>query len=231
MGADECQLVFEYVPGDLYQVLRGHQLKGTQLPIEKVVQYSQDLLEGMHACHQHRIIQRDLNPQNVLIHPVDGLKICDFGLARIASVQAWNCTEGVTSLWYRGPELLLGHPRNPKYGPAVDIWSSGCIVVEMATGCPCFPGDCGIGTMFKIMQMLGSPTETAWPGFQETLTQWRPSFPKWPPTDLRAIRDKRPELGDAGMDLVAQLLAMSPAARPSARRARAHAFLARPAPA
>ncbi|CAK0891539.1 unnamed protein product [Prorocentrum cordatum] len=227
-GPTEYQLIFEYVPDDLHRILKGHRREGTQLLMEEVLRYSQDLLNGIHACHARMIIHRDLKPQNLLIHPVDGLKICDVGLARIFSLPVKSYTKEVITLWYRGPELLLGHP---SYGPEVDIWSAGCIIAETATGYPIFPGDSEIGTILKIMQLLGSPTEATWPGFETSLPFWSSSYPSWPPTNLQAIRDKRPELGDAGMDLVRSLLAMRPAARPTSRRARAHAFVSRPGPA
>jgi serine/threonine protein kinase len=222
MSLTEFQLVFEYVPDELHRIVKGHRRAGTQLPMARVLQYSQDLLRGIHACHQRLIIHRDLKPQNVLIHPVDGLKICDFGLARAFSQPVRQYTPEVITLWYRAPELLLGHSQ---YGPEVDIWSAGCIIAEMATSHPTFPGDSEIGTAFKIMQLLGSPTEATWPGFEQILSCWSPHFPRWPPTDLAPIRAARPELGEAGMDLLRNLLAMNPASRIKARRARDHAFL------
>ncbi|CAK0832739.1 unnamed protein product [Prorocentrum cordatum] len=222
VGIREFQLVFEYVPGELHQMLKGHRRAGTQLPMARVLQYSQDLLRGIHACHARLIMHRDLKPQNVLVHPADGLKICDFGLARAFSRPVRAYTPEVVTLWYRGPELLLG--RAP-YGPELDLWSAGCILAEMATSRPTFPGDSEIGTAFKIMQLLGSPTEATWPGFGQALAHWSPRLPRWPPGDLAPIRDLRPELGEAGLGLIRSLLVMNPAARLTARRARGHAFL------
>jgi serine/threonine protein kinase len=214
------QLIFEYVPDDLHQVLKGLRREGAQLPMAKVLGYSQDLLSGIHACHSQLIIHRDLKPQNVLIHPVRGLKICDFGLSRTFSPSNKAYTPEVITLWYRGPELLLGQLQ---YGPEVDLWSAGCIIAEMATSYPTFPGDSEIGTIFKIMQLLGSPTEATWPGFEKALPLWKPCFPRWPPTDLASVYKRRPEFGGAGMDLLHGLLAMNPASRLTSRKAKAYA--------
>ncbi|CAK0862360.1 unnamed protein product [Prorocentrum cordatum] len=227
-GVSEYQLIFEYVPDDLYRIMRGQRREGVRLPMSKVLGYSRDLLSGVYACHARLIIHRDLKPQNLLVHPVHGLKICDFGLARTLSVPSRAYTPEIVTLWYRCLELLLGRRT---YGAEVDIWSVGCIVAEMAAGHAIFPGDCEIGTCFKIMQLVGSPTEATWPGFEQMLPLWSKRFPTWPASDMRAIRDARPELGEAGIDLVRSLLSLNPSSRPIARRARAHAVFSQPGPA
>lgn len=223
MRPDECDMIFEYVPDDLHGVLKGHWREGTKLPMASVLQYSQGLLSGTHACHIRNIIHRDLKPRNLLIHPVDGVKICDFGIARVLSPPHTNYTPNLVTLWYRCPELLLG--AGTCYGLEVDVWSCGCILAEMATNRPTFPGDSEIGTAFKIMGLLGSPTEETWPGFEKTLVHWSARFPRFPPSGLRSLHSERPELGEAGVDMLRALLAMNPASRPTARRARDHAFL------
>jgi len=218
-GLGDYNLILEYIDLELHKVLRTHRKEGTFMPIEQVAKYSKDLLSGIHACHTRLIIHRDLKPQNILIGK-DGLKICDFGLARIYSLPIKLYTHDVITLWYRAPEILLGVQ---KYGPEVDIWSAGCIVAEMATCYPTFPGDSEIGTIFKILKLLGSPTEESWPGFSK-LEYWKESFPKWPPSGLEPIRAMRPELGETGIDLLKHLLDMNPQQRLSSRRAKNHPF-------
>lgn len=218
-GLGDYDLILEYIDVELHTLLRQHRKDKDFMPMDQVTRYTQDLLNGIHACHVRLIIHRDLKPQNILIGK-DGLKICDFGLARVYSLPIKLYTHDVVTLWYRAPEILLGVP---KYGPEVDIWSAGCIVAEMATCYPTFPGDSEIGTIFKILKLLGSPTEETWPGFSR-LEYWKESFPRWPPTNLEPIREMRPELGEAGIDLLTHLLDMNPQSRLSSRRAKNHRF-------
>lgn len=66
------------------------------------------------------------------------MKIADFGLARPISIPVRPYTHEVVTLWYRPPELLLG---SEEYNFAIDIWSIGCIFVELVTKQPLFTGD------------------------------------------------------------------------------------------
>merc|ERR1712176_1341237 len=61
----------------------------------------------------------------------------------------------VCSRYYRAPELILS---TPDYGPAVDLWSAGCVFAEMLIGQPLFTGKDGVDQFGHIMQVLGTPT-------------------------------------------------------------------------
>lgn len=60
----------------------------------------------------------------------------------------------ICSRYYRAPELLLGFE---KYDMAVDVWSIGCIMVEMLTGSPLFPGESSMEQMIEIVKIIGTP--------------------------------------------------------------------------
>eukprot|EP00971_Amphidinium_carterae_P018717 369140-Amphidinium_carterae.1 len=224
----EYSLILEYVESDLHKVLKERRKMQKYLPLDLLLQYTWQLLDGIHACHVRRIVHRDLKPQNVLVGK-SGLKISDFGLARPLTVFPAVYTHNVITLWYRAPELLLGG-KDVKYGPEIDMWSAGCVIAEMATSYPLFPGDSEIGTILNIMRMMGTPTEEMWPGVTR-LENFGQAFPNWRPTHLSAVKGARPQLGEAGIELLQQLLQYHPPKRLTARRARSHRFLANQPPA
>ena len=78
------------------------------------------------------------------------LKICDFGLARAAS-ETCAMTEYVTTRWYRAPELLLN---SSTYTTAIDMWSVGCIFLELMTGRPLFPGRDHVHQFCLILEVI-----------------------------------------------------------------------------
>lgn len=99
-----------------------------------------------------QIIHRDVKPENVLVSSLGVVKLCDFGFARLISLNGEPCTEYVATRWYRAPELLVGEMN---YGPPVDIWAIGCLFAEMMTGDPLFPGESDIDQLYIIMKMMG----------------------------------------------------------------------------
>lgn len=223
-SGEDFYLIFEYMEkGDLSHLLKHHSKTNSAMPLDSLKRYSYDLLNGLHACHQRCILHRDLKPKNILLGVVNGkdtLKIADFGLARNFTVPLSNYTSEVITLWYRAPELLLGAQ---SYGAEVDMWSAGCIIAEMATNQPTFPGDSEIGTVFVIFKKAGTPSEDSWPGVS-SLMHWKTTFPRWPPTDFAGIYDARAEIGPDGLDLIKSLLCLSPSGRHNARQAKSSSF-------
>lgn len=90
--------------------------------------YLWQLLQGISYCHSHRVLHRDLKPQNLLVNLNGLLKLADFGLARAFGIPIRSYTHEVVTLWYKAPEVLLG---TKFYTTSVDIWSIGCIFAEM----------------------------------------------------------------------------------------------------
>jgi cyclin-dependent kinase 2 len=210
-------LVFEFLDQDLKKYMDTVGVGGFTPALVK--SYLFQLVRGIAFCHSHRVLHRDLKPQNLLIDRAGALKLADFGLARAFGIPVRTYTHEVVTLWYRAPEILLG---SRHYSTPVDTWSIGCIFAEMSNRLPLFPGDSEIDELFKIFQKLGTPDEASWPGVA-ALPDYKSSFPKWQRRPLRSIC---PHLCEDGLDLLGKMLVYEPNQRISARAALEHKYFA-----
>ena len=116
--------------------------------------------------HGMGISHRDLKPENVLIKE-GHVRICDVGSSKVldetsTEPQPMN-TPYVVSRYYRAPELILGSNR---YDLSIDIWAAGCIIFELMTKRPMFPGESEGTTLLEIQQIIGRPSQTQLAEFQ-----------------------------------------------------------------
>ncbi|CAH8495055.1 unnamed protein product [Schistosoma rodhaini] len=142
-------LVFQYVDHTLLHELEKHTKGLDRLQIRKL---TYQLLQAVNFCHAHNCIHRDVKPENILITKSGQLKLCDFGFARLLTGPGDEYTDYVATRWYRAPELLVG---DTQYGTPVDIWAIGCVVAEMLTSLPLWPGRSDLDQLHLITQTLG----------------------------------------------------------------------------
>ena len=102
---DKLYLIFEYCDYDLKKYMRQ---VGGPLPPQEVKSFTYQILQATAYCHAHRVMHRDLKPQNLLIDKHGNIKLADFGLARAFGLPVKTYTHEVVTLWYRAPEILLG---------------------------------------------------------------------------------------------------------------------------
>ncbi|CAK9010945.1 unnamed protein product [Durusdinium trenchii] len=186
--SDCVHLILEFMPFNLSQYMRTV-LKGPFVDLKPAFR---QILLGVAHCHRCGYLHRDLKPQNILVNGDDKitLKVADFGLAKPFSAlqtrRPLPFTRNVVTLWYRAPELMLMDQRQCMYDQSVDVWSLGCILAEMATKRPLFPGDSEIDMLFKIFRMKGTPTATTWPNL-EKMGHFSPQFPSWQDTKFQRV--------------------------------------------
>ena len=147
-------LVFEYVTRSLEIYMDDFRKNKKYIPIEKIKQISKQLLLGLDFCHKKNIVHRDLKPENVLFTEDEQVKICDFGSSKCIKEKATSTPYIVVSRYYRAPELILG---KTDYNSKIDIFAAGCIIAELFTLTPLFPGKTEGLQIFEHMCILGNP--------------------------------------------------------------------------
>jgi dual specificity protein kinase YAK1 len=143
-------LVFELLSVNLYELIKQNQFRGLSTTLVRV--FAQQLINGLALLGKAKLIHCDLKPENILLKNLESpiIKIIDFGSACDERQTVYTY---IQSRFYRSPEVLLGLP----YSAAIDMWSLGCIVVELFLGLPLFPGSSEYNQVSRITEMLGLP--------------------------------------------------------------------------
>lgn len=187
---------------------------------EKIIKlYAYQLLKALNYMHKSGIFHRDIKPENILLKD-DHLVLADLGSCKgIYSKPPF--TEYVSTRWYRAPECIM---TNGYYNYKMDMWGVGCVLFEITTLIPLFPGDNELDQMQKIQNVLGAPS-------QEVLNQYKKcSFDHV--NDINVSTTKKgcginkylshssPEF----IDLILKMLNYNPEERLSAKQALQHPF-------
>lgn len=213
---NKLMLVFEFMDKDLKKYMDVHgDRSALQPPLIKSFMYQ--LLKGIAFCHENRVLHRDLKPQNLLINNRGQLKLADFGLARAFGIPVNTFSNEVVTLWYRAPDVLLG---SRQYNTSIDIWSAGCIMAEMFSGRPLFPGTGNEDQLQKIFRLMGTPSERSWPGIS-SFPEYKPNFTVYATQDLRLIL---PQMDQLALQLLLSMLVLRPDGRISAADAMNHPY-------
>ncbi|NXC51284.1 ICK kinase, partial [Penelope pileata] len=206
---DHLYFVFEYMKENLYQLMKE---RNKLFPESTVRNIMYQILQGLAFIHKHGFFHRDLKPENLLCMGPELVKIADFGLAReIRSRPPY--TDYVSTRWYRAPEVLL---RSTSYSSPIDIWAVGCIMAEVYTLRPLFPGASEIDTIFKICQVLGTPKKNDWPEGYQLSSSMNFRWPQCVPNNLKTLI---PNASSEAVQLMRDMLQWDPKKRPTASQA------------
>jgi mitogen-activated protein kinase 1/3 len=166
-------VIQELMETDMHRVIRTQDLSD-----DHAQYFIYQTLRALKALHSADVIHRDLKPSNLLLNANCDLKVCDFGLARSvktaepSGTETGFMTEYVATRWYRAPEIMLTFKQYTKVShcycsyclcfiklaQAIDVWSVGCILAEMLSGKPLFPGRDYHHQLTLILDVLGTPT-------------------------------------------------------------------------
>lgn len=139
-------MIMEYVEGPtLHEYIK----ENGPLSAEEAVFFAKQILRGIEHAHSHRIVHRDIKPQNILMTDQKELKISDFGIARALSETAMTQTNHIMgSVHYLSPEQAKG----VRTDESSDIYSIGIVLYEMLTGHPPFEGESAVSIAIKHIQ-------------------------------------------------------------------------------
>ncbi|XP_068598349.1 dual specificity tyrosine-phosphorylation-regulated kinase 3 isoform X1 [Brachionichthys hirsutus] len=145
-------MTFELLSMNLYELIKRNKFQGFSLPL--VRKFAHSILQCLEALSRHRIIHCDLKPENILLKQQgrSGIKVIDFGSSCFEHQRVYTY---IQSRFYRAPEVILGS----RYGLAIDMWSFGCILAELLTGYPLFPGEDEGDQLACVMELLGMPPQ------------------------------------------------------------------------
>ena len=150
-------LVMEYVEGDTLQ----QRLKKGRLPLDQALEYAIQIADALDKAHRQGVVHRDLKPGNIMITKSAGVKLLDFGLAKLkarsAPLDQWSTIEEnepltaegqiLGTLQYMAPEQLEGKEADAR----TDIFAFGAVVYEMVTGKKAFGGTSQASLIGAIM--------------------------------------------------------------------------------
>ncbi|KAF1815635.1 hypothetical protein P152DRAFT_471050 [Eremomyces bilateralis CBS 781.70] len=135
---------------NLYEFIKAYEFKG--FPLVLIRRFAKQMLSSLTLLKSRRVIHCDLKPENILLaHPMHSeIKVIDFGSSCFENEKVYTY---IQSRFYRSPEVILGM----SYGIQIDMWSLGCILAELLTGYPIFPGENEQEQLACIMEIFGPP--------------------------------------------------------------------------
>ena len=150
-------LSMEYVRGITLKHLLN---QNRRLPVAAALRIAKQICAGLAAAHGAGVIHRDIKPQNIIIEPNGGVKIMDFGIARLSQDKGMTATGMVVGTPdYISPEQAKGAVLDNR----TDIYSTGVVFYELFSGSLPFEGDSALGVVLKHIQEKPPTIETKYP--------------------------------------------------------------------
>ena len=221
----DVSFIFEYCDCNLYEYITNHRKRKKAIPEDKIQNIIYNITSGLAYMHSQNVMHRDLKPENILIslnniNTNNSIKIADFGTAKeVPQYKNESLTEYICTRWYRAPECVL---KSRNYDEKIDIWALGCIMAELYSLKPLFPGQNEFDQIDKIVRILGTPNYEEWSEGFRLMENLNMKFPEYTKKNFKNILF---DISNEAIDFLEYIFQYDSNKRPSAKQLLNHPFL------
>ena len=219
LNKDICY-VFELCDCNLYEFIEKHSKHKTFIAEEKIRNIIYQITCALNYLHSFNIMHCDLKPENILMITNNNLvKLADFGTAiEIPKYKDNSLSNYICTRWYRAPECIL---KSQNYNEKIDIWALGCIMAELYTLNPIFPGINELDQLNKIFSIIGTPYLNEWPEGYALMQKLNILMPYYMKGNLKQIVFNA---SDVAINFLEYIFQINPEKRPSAAHLLRHPY-------
>ena len=216
----DVSYIFEYCDCNLFQFIENHRKQKMFISEMKIRNIIYQIICGVKYLHSCNIMHRDLKPENILMIINNNLiKIADFGTAKeIPEYKNNSLTDYVCTRWYRAPECTL---KSTNYNEKIDVWAIGCIMAELYTLKPLFPGIDEFDQLNKILKIVGTPEYNEWPEGYALVQKLNIRLPNYNKSNLKQYVFNA---NDDAIDFLEFIFQLNPDKRPSCSELLKHPY-------
>jgi protein kinase len=216
----DVSYIFEYCDCNLFQFIENHRKQKMFISEMKIRNIIYQIVCGVKYLHSCNIMHRDLKPENILMIINNNLiKIADFGTAKeIPEYKNNSLTDYVCTRWYRAPECTL---KSTNYNEKIDVWAIGCIMAELYTLKPLFPGIDEFDQLNKILKIVGTPEYNEWPEGYALVQKLNIRLPNYNKSNLKQYVFNA---NDDAIDFLEFIFQLNPDKRPSCSELLKHPY-------
>lgn len=224
LGEEFLSLVLDYMPMSLDRVIKEAEKKKQTLPQSFVRLAMYQFMRALEYLHSLGICHRDIKPHNLLVDlDASIVKLCDFGCSK-RLIEGEPNIQYICARYYRAPEVVFGWAH---YTCAIDLWSAGCVMAEMISLRPIFPGKNSVDQLARIVKILGPPSTEQLAGMGQDPLRFKPATPKSPTEIHKALQSAlvySDQVSSEAFKFLLELLSYDPSIRLSALRSLSHSF-------
>lgn len=223
-GEEFLSLVLDYMPMSLDRVIKEAEKKKQTIPESFIRLAMYQFMRALEYLHGIGICHRDIKPHNLLVDLDAGIvKLCDFGCSK-RLIEGEPNIQYICARYYRAPEVVFGWAH---YTCAIDIWSAGCVMAEMISLHPIFPGKNSVDQLARIVKILGPPSTEHLCAMGQDPKRFKPAVSKTMDEVIQALQSclvNNVQVSAEALKFLLDVLTYDPKGRLSALQSLSHPY-------